>query len=42
MFDQLDVSASGDTTSIKFAMSETKLASLVRLIDQMLPMRVDP
>jgi hypothetical protein len=43
MFDRFDVAASGDTTNMKIAMSETKLAALVRMIDQMLPMlRADP
>jgi hypothetical protein len=42
MFDGIDVAASGDTTNMKIAMSETKLASLVRMIDQMLQMTRTP
>jgi len=43
LFDRADVAASGDTTTMKIAMSETKLASLVRMFDQLLPIvRGDP
>jgi len=42
LFDRFDAAASGDTMNMKIGMSETKLASLVRLIDGMLPPRIDP
>jgi hypothetical protein len=37
LFDRFEVAANGDTTNMKIGINETKLASLVRMIDGMLP-----